>query len=88
MKADRVLAGGAVQRLNLVTVPLGADGAEVVTRRAPGHPPLQLDHIVTSSELAGRVGDIEVHPAWQNEAPAVAGLADHAPVLFTLRREP
>jgi hypothetical protein len=89
---DRVDGGGringAVQRLDLVAVPLDIEGLEVVTRRAPGHPALQLDHILTSSGVASRVRDINVHSAWQQETPAVPGLADHAPVRFCLWQGP
>lgn len=85
---DGGLIDGAVQRLGLVTVPLDVKGGEVVTRRAPGHPALQLDHILTGSAIAGRVRGIDVHSAWQQETPAVPGLADHAPVRVCLWQGP
>lgn len=78
------VTGGAVQAAKLVDVPLGEHGREVVTRRAPGHPPLQLDHLLAGPHIARRVTDVSVHPAWSGDGPLPAGLADHAPIRFTL----
>lgn len=75
---------GAVQSARLIDVPLAEDAHEVVTRRAPGHPPLQLDHLLAGPEVAARITSVSVHAAWASEAPIPAGLADHAPIRFAL----
>jgi endonuclease/exonuclease/phosphatase family metal-dependent hydrolase len=80
------LSDGAVQVAQLVDVPLGNGTEEVVTRRAAGHPPLQLDHLLAGREMARRISDVTVHPAWAAEGPLPAGLADHAPIWFRLSR--
>jgi hypothetical protein len=81
---DGQLAGGSVQARNLFDVPLSADGSEVITRRQQGHPSLQLDHILTSPQLAGQIRGVEVDPNWNSNTETAAGLADHAPIRFTL----
>lgn len=78
------MTGGAVQAAKLVDVPLGGHGREVVKRRAPGHPPLQLDHLLAGPDVARRITDVSVHPAWSGDGPLPSGLADHAPIRFTL----
>ena len=86
------LVGGSVQKRGLVDVPLSDDGSEVITRRAVGHPRLQLDHILTSPQVVGRIENVEVDPDWTAENEAARGLADHAPIRFALvglgRRRP
>jgi|GEM_PF-5933819 len=78
------MTGGAVQAAKLIDVPLSADGREVVTRRAPGHPPLQLDHLLAGQVVARHISDVRVHVAWASDGPLPVGLADHAPITFTL----
>lgn len=78
------LTGGAVQAATLVNVPLGEHGREFGTRRAPGHPPLQLDHLLAGPDVARRITDVSVRPAWSGDGPLPFGLADHAPIRFTL----
>lgn len=78
------LVDGAVQSAALVEVPLSADGTEVVTRRAPGHPPLQLDHVLAGRDVAALVRDARVDEDWTGSSPAVSGLADHGPISFVL----
>ncbi len=80
------LVGGAVQAAQLVDVPLGLGSEEVVTRRAPGHPPLQLDHLLAGPGIATRISAVSVHPAWSTGDALPPGLADHAPIRFTLSR--
>ena len=80
------LVGGAVQAAQLVDVALGPGRAEVVTRRAPGHPPLQLDHLLAGPAVAERISAVNVHPAWSSGETFPRGLADHAPIRFTLSR--
>ena len=83
---DGQLIGGSIPALGLVEVALSDDGSEVVTRRKPGHPWLQLDHIITTAPLATLIHDIAVDPAWTAGTREAAGLADHAPIRFTLTR--
>lgn len=78
------LTGGAVQAARLVDVPLGPGRDEVVTRRAPGHPSLQLDHLLAGPGIAERVSAVIVHRAWTDSEATPSGLADHAPIRFTL----
>lgn len=82
------LTGGAVQAAQLVDVPLGTGTQEVVTRRAPGHPALQLDHLLAGPQIAERISDVTVDTAWADEGLLPPGLADHAPIWFTLHRSP
>jgi hypothetical protein len=84
---EGVLVSGVVQAKQLVEVPLSDSGEEVVTRRAPGHPPLQLDHILTSGSVAPRISDVRVDHAWTQKRNAADGLADHAPIWFRIDRD-
>src|SRR4029077_18173266 len=73
--------GGLMQRKGIVDVSLGSDAAEVVTRRKPGDPPLQLDRIVTRGGVELLVRDIALDAQWEDpDEAAMAGLADHAPI--------
>lgn len=76
------LENGRVQTAGLAWVPLSADGSEQVTRVAPNHPPLQLDHVLVSTELAGRVRELARDEAWVTSPGAMPGLADHCPLRF------
>jgi hypothetical protein len=78
---------GRVRTKGLVDVALSATGEEVVTRRAPGHPSLQLDHILTSASMTRRIHSVDVDQAWRSGEPSASGLADHAPVRFVLDAE-
>jgi hypothetical protein len=78
---------GVLHEKGLVDIPLTVTGEEAVTRRAPGHPSLQLDHIVAPRELAQHVRDGSLDKAWTEPVLGVqTGLADHAPIWFTLSK--
>ena len=72
-----------VQTLGLIDA-LSEDGTEVITRRSPGHPSLQLDHIITTPALLNQIRNVAVDPDWTAQSPHAVGLADHAPIRFTL----
>lgn len=78
------LAGGSIQTLGLLDIALSDDGSEVITRRSPGHPSLQLDHIITTPALRDQIRNIAVDPDWTAQTPRAVGLADHAPIRFRL----
>ena len=61
---------------------MSADGAEQVTRIAPNRPPLQLDPVLVSTELAGRVQGLSRDEEWVANPGGVPGLADHCPLRF------
>jgi len=84
--SDNHLVGGRVHTYGLTEIPLSASGEEVVSRVRQGHPELQLDHILISTAAARQVRDVHVDPAWAASPGTVAGLADHAPIWFTLHR--
>jgi len=81
--SDKHLVGGRVQTYGLSEICLSASGEEVVTRVRQGHPELQLDHILISN-AARQARDVRVDPAWAASPGAVADLADHTPIWFTL----
>jgi hypothetical protein len=60
---------------------------EVVTRREPRDPSLKLDRILTRGSIDELVRDVRIEGQWNElSAAADAGLADHAPIWFTLDR--
>jgi endonuclease/exonuclease/phosphatase family metal-dependent hydrolase len=71
-------------RMGLVDVTFSRWGQETPTRRHPGHPELQVDHVFATPGVDALVVDSpEVDADWSSEDNR-ASRSDHAPVWFTL----